>query len=64
VTAVIVPGDPGRPPAAADIVAACRQELGRYKVPKQVEFMAELPLNTVGKVAKKELRQLLVDAAG
>jgi acyl-CoA synthetase (AMP-forming)/AMP-acid ligase II len=64
VTAVIVPSDPQRPPAPDGIIAACRQELGRYKVPKQVEFTAGLPLNTVGKVAKKELRQRLIDAAG
>lgn len=40
-----------------EIRAHCRQRLAAYKVPKQVEFVDELPKSTVGKV----LRRLLVE---
>ena len=34
----------------------CRRELTAYKVPKQVEFVAELPKSNVGKILRRELR--------
>jgi fatty-acyl-CoA synthase len=36
----------------------CRAQLAAYKVPKQVEFAAALPRNSMGKVQKFLLRQL------
>jgi long-chain acyl-CoA synthetase len=38
-----------------EIIAFCRDRLARYKVPTAVEFRAELPKSTVGKVLRREL---------
>ena len=39
------------------ITAYMREKVAPYKVPKQIEFMDELPLSAVGKVLKRELRE-------
>ena len=36
----------------------CRNNLARYKVPKKVYFVKELPKTNVGKIARKELIEL------
>ena len=41
---------------AAEITAFCRTRLAGYKVPRSVEFRAQLPTSAAGKVLKKELR--------
>ncbi len=41
-----------------EIIAACGRELARFKVPKRVFFVAELPRNTMGKVQKADLRKI------
>jgi len=41
---------------AADIIAHCKQNMTNYKVPKIVEFRAELPKTPVGKILRRELR--------
>lgn len=38
------------------VEAYCRDNLAAYKVPKQVEFIDELPKSAVGKILRKELR--------
>ncbi|HEY3683757.1 MAG TPA: FadD3 family acyl-CoA ligase [Streptosporangiaceae bacterium] len=48
---------PGAAPAAADLVAFCRERLAGFKVPRTVEFLPELPRNAGGKVLKRELRR-------
>lgn len=40
------------------VVAHCRRELAPYKVPRQVHFVLALPKSTVGKILRRELRQL------
>ena len=40
----------------AEIVAWCRERLASYKVPRMVEFRAELPRTLVGKVLRRVLR--------
>ncbi len=40
----------------ADILAFCDGRLARYKIPKSVRFIDELPRNATGKVLKRELR--------
>jgi acyl-CoA synthetase (AMP-forming)/AMP-acid ligase II len=40
-----------------DVVAYCKGVLANYKVPRQVEFLDELPRNASGKVLKFQLRQ-------
>ena len=40
-----------------DIIAACRQNLANFKVPKKVVFAAQLPRNAMAKVQKNRLRE-------
>ena len=37
-----------------------QEHLARYKVPRSVEFMEELPISAAGKVLKRELREQFV----
>lgn len=46
----------GPAPSAAMLIDWCRQRLAPYKVPRQVEFRAHLPLSHIGKVLRKDLR--------
>jgi long-chain acyl-CoA synthetase len=41
---------------AEEIIEYCRERLARYKVPKTVEFIDDLPKSAVGKILRKELR--------
>ena len=43
---------------AAALVAALKGHIANFKVPKQVFVVKELPRNAMGKVQKKELREL------
>ncbi len=46
---------PGAELAAADLIAFCAERLAAYKYPRVIEFRAELPKNTLGKILKDEL---------
>ena len=48
---------PGHQLAAADVLAHCRERLANFKVPRQVEFISELPRNPSGKPLKRLLRE-------
>jgi long-chain acyl-CoA synthetase len=48
----------GREVRDADVIAHCRKELAGYKVPKQVVFLDALPKSNVGKILRRELRNL------
>ncbi|HYF18000.1 MAG TPA: AMP-binding protein [Ramlibacter sp.] len=50
---------PGARADAAGLQAACRERLSRYKVPKDIHFVPALPRNTMGKVVRRSLRDLL-----
>ena len=39
------------------VIAACRERLANFKVPRRVEILDELPHNAAGKVLKTELRE-------
>ena len=39
-----------------EVISYCRKHLAAYKVPKQVEFIAEVPKSVVGKLLRRELR--------
>jgi long-chain acyl-CoA synthetase len=41
---------------AGELVAFARERLAGYKLPRSVEFVAELPRSAAGKVLKRELR--------
>ncbi len=47
----------GRSVTAEELIAFCKQNLARYKVPKSVVFVDSLPKNPSGKILKKELRE-------
>ena len=40
----------------ADLKAFCREQLTAYKVPRFIEFSADLPKSNVGKILRRELR--------
>lgn len=58
VVAVVV-AEPGAGPELSEenIVDAVRDQLANFKVPKRVEFLEELPRNSMGKVQKNQLRE-------
>jgi acyl-CoA synthetase (AMP-forming)/AMP-acid ligase II len=47
---------PGEALDADELIAWCRDEMANFKVPADVEFVDELPMNATGKVLKYELR--------
>jgi acyl-CoA synthetase (AMP-forming)/AMP-acid ligase II len=47
---------PGSVLTADDLIAWSRREMANYKVPREVEFVRELPRNASGKVVKGQLR--------
>ena len=51
---VMRPGDAIAPDA---VIAACKERLAGYKVPRHVAFVDSLPRNAAGKVLKTDLRQ-------
>ena len=54
VTAFVIPRDNSF--NVDEVLAHCRDKLARYKVPKRVELVAEIPLTAYGKPDKKALR--------
>ncbi len=56
VTAVVVP-EPGAALTEEKIMANVRETLAKFKQPKRVLFVNELPRNTMGKVQKNILRE-------
>ncbi|HEY8380041.1 MAG TPA: AMP-binding protein, partial [Nannocystis sp.] len=50
---------PGMHATEAELLAACRERLARYKIPKSVVFLDALPLSPAGKILKRELRAML-----
>ncbi len=57
VVAAVVPIDPERPPPAEAIIAAARERLASFKVPKAIAIVPSLPRNAMGKVQKRRLRE-------
>ena len=58
VKAVIEPAagvEPG-PKLAEEILAFCADKLAKYKTPKTIDFIAELPRDPNGKLYKRKLR--------
>lgn len=63
VRAVVVP-PAGNSPTLAALQDGVRQQLARYKVPRRLVLVAELPVLASGKVDKKQLRAELMADAG
>jgi long-chain acyl-CoA synthetase len=49
---------PGQTLTAEEITAFCKERMSPYKVPKLIEFIDELPKSAVGKILRRELRDL------
>jgi long-chain acyl-CoA synthetase len=47
----------GADASAEDIIAFCRERMAKFKVPKHIEFLDELPKTFVGKVLRRELAE-------
>jgi long-chain acyl-CoA synthetase len=52
---------PGKTATPDEIIAWCKDRMAGYKRPKEVEIRDKLPLTTVGKVLRRELRQAELD---
>ncbi len=48
---------PGQTLTEQEIIEHCQKSLAKFKVPKEVEFIPQLPRNPSGKVLKRELRK-------
>lgn len=59
IAAAIVPADAARPPALEALQDHCAPILARYKQPRRVVILADLPRNAMGKIARTELRSLI-----
>ena len=59
--AYIVPR-PGAEPTVDSIMAHCRRHLAPYKVPRLIQFVPDLPVNSTGKILRRELHT--IDAPG
>ncbi|MET0029282.1 MAG: malonyl-CoA synthase [Candidatus Thiodiazotropha sp.] len=60
--AAVVVADGSRTLTADDIVQPLQGRLARFKQPKRVVFVEELPRNTMGKVQKAQLRETYKDS--
>ena len=64
VVAFVVAEDDAAAPSVEDLDRTCRENIARYKRPKDYRFVADLPTNNYGKILKRELRERLrADAA-
>jgi long-chain acyl-CoA synthetase len=60
----VVQAQPGATLSANDVKSFLRDRMARYKVPKEVEFRAELPREDSGKIFKRKLRDPYWEKAG
>ena len=47
---------PGEEVTEEGVIEFCRGRLAKYKIPKKVAFVSELPRTATGKILKKELK--------
>ena len=57
VKAYVVLKDQSKPLTEAEVEKFCAEKLMKYKVPKKVEFVPELPKTLIGKVLRRKLRE-------
>jgi acyl-CoA synthetase (AMP-forming)/AMP-acid ligase II len=41
-----------------ELIAFCKERIARYKVPKSIRFVADLPKTPQGKILRRELRKI------
>jgi len=63
VKAFIVPKK-GEALTEEEVLQYCKQQLAPYKVPKQIEFIEELPKSAVGKILRRKLREAEIAKSG
>jgi acyl-CoA synthetase (AMP-forming)/AMP-acid ligase II len=56
VTAAVILRE-GANPSEAELIGFARQRLSGYKAPKSVHFLESFPMNSAGKILKRELRK-------
>jgi long-chain acyl-CoA synthetase len=49
---------PGQSLSKQEIIQFCKEKLAAYKIPKQIEFIDELPKSAIGKIMRRKLRDL------
>ena len=49
---------PGEKLNEEEIVGYCRDRLAAYKVPKKIEFLESLPKSAIGKILRREIKEL------
>lgn len=49
---------PGESLTSEEVIQYCRDHLAAYKVPKMVEFIDALPKSAIGKILRRELKEL------
>ncbi len=54
---IVLEGDARGRISEEDIKDFCKGEVAHYKVPRQIEFVGEIPKTDVGKVSRRELRE-------
>jgi acyl-CoA synthetase (AMP-forming)/AMP-acid ligase II len=62
--AVIVPADPSRPPSLDELRAFAGPRLASYKLPERVQVVDALPITSMEKLNRAELRRRLNDMKG
>ncbi|MBU2547705.1 MAG: AMP-binding protein [Proteobacteria bacterium] len=60
--AFIIPGPTAGDDAVSVIMAACRENLADFKVPREIRVVEDMPRSTLEKIAKAELRKQLPQA--
>jgi long-chain acyl-CoA synthetase len=58
VKAFVVLKDPSKKPTEQEVIDFCQNRLAKFKAPKKVEFVQELPKTLIGKVLRRKLREL------
>lgn len=61
VCAVVTLAD-GAEAGADELIIHCKEKLARYKAPKRIEIVSELPLSPAGKVLRRLVREQLRDS--
>ncbi len=55
--AVVVPRNPTEQLGIREVEEFCQDKLAKFKIPKRIEILSELPRNATGKVLKRVLRE-------
>jgi len=58
VKAFVVLKDPSKKVSEQEVIDFCLKRLAKFKAPKKVEFVSELPKTLIGKVLRRKLREI------